>query len=462
MSGRPIYTRRLAWIAVLTSTLSIAIMFVMLVNGVFEQTASIVAELTTAGMRSPVALGCNINPKRWGLTTKNGSKIYAYDIKTMRSLNPNAPAIPPRMLEKVRKGAVRARTRLPLTRGGGSLILKARNSGPCSVLFIQWRVPSHVRWINLIRVFSVFLIGIGLCLTLAYYGFVKPLLKRIESLAAIAQNVGQKDSLFKTMALKEDDLGIIEEGLQLANQQILADKKMLATKNQALAQHIADMAHDLRTPISSLQLVLERMTQAQQGEPHPDLSIALADTVYLEQLTNNLSMATRLREGLVEEEPNPIDLRDVVERVASRLGLLAREKGLSLEFACPDQAVMVQGSDTLYERALSNLVHNAVRYGESGGHVVLLLESTTTSFTLQVMDDGPGVPPSEIPRLQDRLYRSSEARQRDSTGLGLGLAITHEICDKLGLTLSFEAMEPKGLQVTLSSTFYVKIQTFCS
>ncbi len=452
MSSRPIYARRLVWIAVLCTTISVFIMFVILANGVLRQTSHIVAELTAAGMRSKAGLGCRSAPSHWGMTTTNGSQIYAYDIQTMSSMNKEAPTLLPQMVAEIKKGAKSTRTRMPILRGGGTLLLKVSEKGPCSLLRIHWRVGPQVRLLNLFQLVSIFLLGIGLCLTFAYHGFVKPMLKRIESLASIAQNVGQKDSLFKTTHLQKDDLGIIEEGLELANQKIREDKQVLAAKNLALSQHIADMAHDLRTPISSLQLVLERMTQTQHGEPHKDLSIAIADTVYLEQLTNNLSMATRLREGLVEEDTRPLDLRDVVERVAGRLGLLAREKGLSLDFACPDQEVWVKGSDTLYERALSNLVHNAIRYGEQEGHVVLLLETSASSFSLQVMDDGPGVPPSEIPRLQDRLYRSSEARQRDSTGQGLGLAITHEICEKLGLSLDFEAIEPRGLRATLKGS----------
>lgn len=451
MSGRPIYTRRLVWATALTSTLTVLTLFVILVNGVFKKTASIVEDLTTRGMQSASTMGCMRNPAKWGFVTKQGSTLHAYNIQTLRSVNPNAPSIPAHMARKIRSGARRVRSSIPILRGRGAMLLRVRKSGPCSVLYIVWRIPSRLRWLNLLRLSSVLLLGLGLCLVIAYYGFVQPILKRIESLAEVAQSVGQQNSMIKTMSAKEDDLQIIEEGLQQANQQILKDKEALAAKNLALSQHIANMAHDLRTPIASLQLVLERMTQDQNNEPNADLSIALSDTVYLEQLTNNLSMATRLHEGLIEEKSQPLDLREVVKRVAGRLHFLARKKGLSLEFACPDKEVWVQGSDTLYERALSNLVHNAIRYGDPGGHVVLLLEATPETFVLKVMDDGPGVPPSEIPRLKDRMYRSSEARQRDSTGLGLGLAITHEICDKLEIDLSFEPIQPRGLCVRLSA-----------
>lgn len=445
-----LYFRRLIWIAVLSTAISMIVMFALLVQGVVDQTADIVTELTAAGMGSKAGLGCKQNPDRWGMTTSDGSRLYTYNIQTLRSLNPKAPPIPTKLVAKIRKGAWHTHSRFPLVRGGGTLMVKLAEAGPCSLLLVDWRVGPYTRMTRTGGLLLVFLFGITLCLILAYYGIVKPMLRRIEALATIAQDVGQRESLFQTTTIQQDDLGVIEEGLQLANKQIMLDKHRLAAKNQALSQHLADIAHDLRTPIASLQLALERLMQRQKEQSHEELSIALADTVYLEHLTNNLSLATRLQEGLFQEEEMPsLNLSMVVERVASRLGLLARDKELSLDYACPDAPVVVLGSETLYERMLSNLVHNAVRYGTKDGHVVILLEVTGTAFTLQVMDDGPGVPPSEIPRLQDRMYRSDEARQRDHTGQGLGLAITHEICDILNLTLTFSAVEPKGLCVTL-------------
>jgi signal transduction histidine kinase len=71
-------------------------------------------------------------------------------------------------------------------------------------------------------------------------------------------------------------------------------------------------------------------------------------------------------------------------------------------------------------------------------------------FTLLVTDDGPGVPPAEMPRLGERTFRTDEARQRDPSGSGLGLAITSEICKRCGWKLAFEPHEPRGLRVSIA------------
>jgi signal transduction histidine kinase len=78
-----------------------------------------------------------------------------------------------------------------------------------------------------------------------------------------------------------------------------------------------------------------------------------------------------------------------------------------------------------------------------------MLDAHDGAFTLSVADDGPGVPPAEMPRLGERTFRSDEARQRDPRGSGLGLAITSEVCSRCGWKLGFDRELPRGLRVTL-------------
>src|SRR6185369_4838490 len=133
-----------------------------------------------------------------------------------------------------------------------------------------------------------------------------------------------------------------------------------------------------------------------------------------------------------------------------RARLFARNRGISLESSRPDGAVIVRCDPTAAEQAITNLVENAVGYGDPGGHVALVLETEGQDrFRLVVVDDGPGVLPVELPRLGERTFRSDEARQRDPAGSGLGLAITSEICNRCSFRLAFQREEPRGLRVTI-------------
>jgi len=103
------------------------------------------------------------------------------------------------------------------------------------------------------------------------------------------------------------------------------------------------------------------------------------------------------------------------------------------------------------EQALANVVDNAVAYVDPRGHVAVILEADEdgSGFCFEVRDDGPGVPPAELPRLGQPTFRSDEARCRDPRGSGLGLAITSELCARLGWQLAFDSLRPQGLLVSI-------------
>ncbi len=236
-----------------------------------------------------------------------------------------------------------------------------------------------------------------------------------------------------------------------AHARIRTDAEALESRQEDLERHLADVAHDLRTPIASLQIAL-----AQAAERSSDpvlvelLRGSIRDVVYLAGLTANLRLAYQLRDGW-----NPgalgssVDLGELAERVVARVRYFARNRGMSLEVARPDGPIVVTCHPTAAEQALTNLVENAVAYGNPGGHVAVVLEAGTRGFSLVVADDGPGVLPSELPRLGERTFRSDEARQRDPSGSGLGLAIASEVCAHCGWSLAFERIEPRGLSVVI-------------
>ncbi len=292
---------------------------------------------------------------------------------------------------------------------------------------------------------GVFAAGTMLAVVLGFFWVVRPLLHRVHRLALAAGQVGNDLPELDLEVDDRDELGDVESRLETAHRQIIADR-------QALTSHLSDVAHDLRTPITSLQLALEGLVDELGDEtPSPKpLVTALADAVYLEHLTDNLQLATRIRQGIpLADNDADVDLGKIMERVCSRLALLAAQRSISLESARPDDAVVVSGQEIPLERALGNLVHNAVRYGEAGGHIAVILEARDGRFTLTVLDDGPGVPPDDIPRLQKRAFRGDQARRRDVHGEGVGLAIVAEVCSRHGFALAFRAEEPRGLRVTV-------------
>lgn len=456
----PIAAWRIAFVIAISMAASVSLIFLFITEGISAQVASIVGSIAQTALERHEGLGCLRTPQHWGLTTPLGARIYAYDIGTLRSVNPQAPPLASSFrkelawLRERTHGQILSfasptllRRRSLLLHRGGVYFYRLAEKGPCSLLMVRWLPePNRQMW-GMIRIAWVFLGGLLLALLLGYFLMVRPLLQRIEEVAALARKVGEPKAVWSFSGPPLDELGLIHESLEAAHRRILEDKERLEAQSLALSRHIADIAHDLRTPIASLQLHLERMAQGHREET----PAALADVVYLENLTHNLGFAARLQSELMQPfTQGSCELNEVVARVAGRFRPLAQEHAISLEFACPDRSPIVLGQPLLYERALSNLVHNAIRYVPSHGHIAILLESDAHHFSLQVLDDGPGVPPTDLPSLQGRHWRAEDARQRDPTGQGLGLAITSEICLLLRLTLRFDAISPQGLHVSIS------------
>ena len=182
----------------------------------------------------------------------------------------------------------------------------------------------------------------------------------------------------------------------------------------------------------------------------PDAIVpSIEESQYLGSLLHNLNAAARLEatEGLAHQ--NTIDLGRLVERVVDRHRPVATRKQVALEVAVPERTVELQGDLTLLEQALGNLVQNAVRYNRAGGHIAVVLRGDSSAWSLDIIDDGPGIPEEDRDRVLEPSFRGSEARTRHPHGMGLGLHIVSDVAKRHGLALVLGETEGGGLTATL-------------
>ena len=397
---------------------------------------------------------CERAPESWSLELPRSTRVDAYDDTTLQSRNPAAPPLDVALYRRLERGEANP---LQLSRFEGehvsALLMRAAPRGPCSIIQVTWAPHPFRRRRLLYLLLTGALVVVAAAAALGVFFVVQPLTRRIARLRAAAGAVGAENAYVSPADPASDELGELSASLDRAHERIRADADRLELRQKALERYLADIAHDLKTPISSLHIALEQAAKQAGGELAELLRSSLKDVIYLDALTTNLRLACQLREGWNPADGNPtVDLRDTVERVVARARYFAKNRGVSLDVAHPDVAVQARCHPTAAEQAITNLVENAIAYGDQGGHVAVVLESDAAAqgFTLVVVDDGPGVLPAELPRLGERTFRSDEARQRDPSGSGLGLAITSEICERCGWKLSFERQEPRGLKVEIA------------
>ena len=181
---------------------------------------------------------------------------------------------------------------------------------------------------------------------------------------------------------------------------------------------VADASHELRTPLTSLITNLELLAERPDDPSVPALAAAaLAEAGELRRLISDLTELARDGRASFHIEDVRLDL--VTERVAARAA--SRAPGLRHELHC--RPTLVRGDPDALERAIGNLVDNALKWSPPDGRILI----SAANGTVEVSDDGPGIPADDLPHIFDRFYRSATARSLP--GSGLGLAIVRRIAD---------------------------------
>jgi two-component system sensor histidine kinase TctE len=194
---------------------------------------------------------------------------------------------------------------------------------------------------------------------------------------------------------------------------------------RAQKRFVADAAHQLRTPLAAVLLHAEAAERAADARDKDEALRALHRSV------ERAARVTHQLLALARTEPDaslglklaPVDLAALARRVGEEWVPRALARDIDFGLVVPGHAVMVQGDERLLAELLTNLIDNALRYGQEAGHVTVRVEDRPRP-ALSVQDDGPGIPPGERRRIFERFYRLPGTR---GEGVGLGLAIVEEI-----------------------------------
>lgn len=328
---------------------------------------------------------------------------------------------------------------------GGAVLLLAPPESRCGAIQVRWPMARFRS--------SFWLITLALAALAAFLGWAlsaregtRPVWSRLTRIARAARHLGDR-GYHRFDDPTPDELGELAAALDRSHERIRANADELLERQTRLERVLSDVAHDVLTPVASLQMLVEAATTEDDATERRALLLrALDQTVYLASLTRNLSLAARLREGVDPTAHDArVDLSMVVARVTERMRILAERHGTEVAAAVPDGPVWVRCHPVMMEQAVGNLAHNAVRHHDrpEQGHVALVLASSAGRFELTVLDDGPGVDSAALTRLLARGVSGS-------SGSGLGLAIVDDLARQCGWELSFHPADGRGLRVQLT------------
>ena len=268
---------------------------------------------------------------------------------------------------------------------------------------------------------------------------VRPIVARVRQMAGATTQIVAADFLGEVPAVGDDELTDLAAAFNHATAAARERLALLVERDQLTRQVVADIAHDVRTPLAALNIGIGRLIA--ERPLGPDEAAVLSELCYLEALIANLSNLAQLKGTRLPDVRWPVELGALTARVVSRFRLLASARGVQIHDAIPTRPLELLGDPVAVEQALANLVHNAVEFAR--GNTAVLCYREAGVAVLEVRDDGPGVSVTELARLRERYFRGAGESARGRKGQGLGLAIADEVARRHGGALEI-GPDPDG------------------
>lgn len=283
------------------------------------------------------------------------------------------------------------------------------------VLYIDMVALNHLQFqINLI-LWIVMALSLGIALVVSRW-MAKSIAKPIQAVQRFAQRIGHGDTTNEYVTYDDLELHQLNASMNTMVNQLVA-------KDAAQRTFFQNVSHELRTPLQ----IIKTQTEAIEAGVYPveqAAPIIHREIDDLRSMIDDVLMLSRLESQSTELPKLPLDLREIMERAAERLRLVANQHHLELVYDFDETAVTVEGDEASFLKVFNNLVSNALRYAKTT--VTLRAHKDHDRIILMVEDDGKGIDPQRLPHLFERFYTDEHGHY------GIGLSIVKSITEAYG------------------------------
>ena len=274
--------------------------------------------------------------------------------------------------------------------------------------------------------------------------FSRRLAKPIKSITSTAAQIRSGDLTARTGIAGDDEIGQLGETFDDMATSLERDLKL---------EHrlTSDVAHELRTPLMAMLATVEAMQDGVLPTDEEHLETVAGEVRRLSRLVSAMLTLSRIENGTTPFEPVRTDMVGLVRSIVSSQEQLFHERDLRLRFDVkgPRKEIFAEVDRDMISQAVINLLSNALRYTPEGGWVVVTMSQEGREALVTVSDTGIGIAKEDLARVFSRFWRSDASRERESGGLGVGMAVTKEIIDRHHGYIGVESELNKGTKFTL-------------
>ncbi|WP_313582259.1 sensor histidine kinase [Lacrimispora sp.] len=286
-----------------------------------------------------------------------------------------------------------------------------------------------------ILIYVIFGIGI---FTVTFLLLQEKSMRYISRISDAMQSISEGDLNITVDIEGDDEFSVMAASLNKMVEDLrgLMDKEREAerTKNEL----ITNIAHDLRTPLTSIIGYLELLSGETKLDPEVQkryIGIAYVKTKRLEKLIEDLFGFTKLNYGKISMHVAKVDVVKLLSQLLEEFYPSFVDKNLSYELQSNVPAQMISADGNLLARLFDNLINNAIKYGADGKRILVKVHGSEELVTIQVINYGYVIPEEELPLIFNKFYRVEQSRSTNTGGTGLGLAIAKNIVDMHGGTI---------------------------
>jgi signal transduction histidine kinase len=268
----------------------------------------------------------------------------------------------------------------------------------------------------------------------------RQLVAPLRQLTAAAEAMAAGDLSQQVQVRSQDEVGELGQAFN----QMAGD---LQAAEEVRRQMTADIAHELRNPLSVIRGNLEAIQDGIYPADAEHLAPVYQETMLLQRLVQDLRLLSLADAGQLPLIRTDVDVADLLAAAVASSQAAAQDRGISIELDVPQgarEALVVHGDADRLRQVIGNLVGNALRYTPAGGRIALRARPDGPKVRITVSDTGQGIAPEELPHVFDRFYRGDTSRDRASGGSGLGLSIARALIEAHGGTIDVQSTPGEG------------------